>query len=111
MFERLVSALEAIASELKRLNTPAPTPLFVEQQMIQAPELRTATQAVSAPSREPDPPAYTREQCGQALVDLAIKKNRDAAAAVLAKFGAKLVKEVKEADVPKFFAAIQEAGK
>ncbi len=52
-----------------------------------------------------------RAACGNALINLATSKSRDAAVAVLTKFGAQQLKDVKEADYPAFHAAILEASK
>jgi hypothetical protein len=90
----------------KKKEKPAPT---ADTFPVAAP---TAAAPVIATPPNPAPATgvpVTRDACGQALVELATSKNRDACVTVLGQFSAKLVKEVPEAQLPAFYAAIQEA--
>ena len=135
MLERLVCLFEEIAKSLKAIEEK-----FVVAEIVQAAKQIVEAAAVATPGVitnsqvievAPTPPVVqaakqiveaaavavpslatvTREQCGNALITLATSKGRDAAVAVLSKFGGGQFKDVKEADYPAFFAAITEAGK
>ena len=111
MFEEFLSVLKSIATSLKQLAdhyAADKQPADVQKQQ------PFETSGFIAPAPAPTPTTLapaTREQCGNALIALATSKGRDAAVDVLAQFSAKLVKDVKEADIPAFFAAIAEASK
>ena len=113
MFEEFLSVLKSIATSLKQLADH----YTADKQPSQGLAVLTgaATKETAVVQTQPFAQAAlapaTREQCGNALIALATSKGRDAAVDVLAQFSAKLVKDVKEADIPAFFAAIAEASK
>lgn len=135
MFERVVSLLEGILNELKQLREayvaavskwdppeteqtqPAKTvakPVEGQPNVVEFPQQAVTTKEVVEKAKQqlgqqPQAPAPTYEQCGQAFLKLATK-DRDKALAVLKNFSPDgKIGKVKEEDYGKFFAAIAEA--
>ena len=79
--------------------TPAPTHTAPQQDTHQS-ETASTTPVSASPSSAPKPaPAVTQKDLHTEILRIAREKGHDAAAAILAQFGARKISEVKEADL------------